>query len=472
MFDKFKEECGVFGIINNSKAKELTNLALHSLQHRGQEASGIAFEDANKEIKCLKHYGLALQGLNDLVASDADKTSIAIGHVRYSTSGSKSFTDIQPFTAKIKGADIALAHNGNLINADEVRSELLKQGAVFNTNIDSEVFLHLIARSKFDEIEDKIKDACSIIKGAYSIVIIYQGKLIAFRDPNGIRPLSIGMIECQGQTSYVVASETCAFDITGAKFVRNIEVGELVVVSVVNGNCVIASCLICNNNQIKRRFCVFEYIYFARPDSILEGNSVYEVRKAFGKILAKRMQPLLLQIKPDVVVPVPDSGVPSALGFSLESGISFDLGLIRSHYSGRSFIAPSQDMREFKVKTKHNVNVHIVKDKKVVLVDDSIVRGTTSKQIIKMVREAGAKEVHLVISSPPTIHPCFYGIDTPNAGELIANKFDSNIQQIASYLEVDSLTYLSLDDVYEVIKTHTKDQFCDMCFTKNRVINN
>ena len=472
--DKFHEECGIFGIINSNNAVSDALFSMHSLQHRGQEGCGICYFNVNDDkIQVKKDYGIVSQTLmtDELLLKNLHSTS-AIGHLRYSTSGNKTFTDVQPFYGTIKNLngediDIAIAHNGNLINTKEIRDSLTSRGANFKTNIDSEVFLHSILLSDKNTIEDRIQDSIQNIKGAYAVIVLTKNKLIGFKDRNGIRPLSLGVKKnSDGTESYCFSSESVGFDAIHASQKSDVKEGEMVVVDIDKNKSVkITSRNLFENSTIARKFCVFEYIYFARPDSILEQNSVYNLRKEFGRILAKKSH-----IQADIIVPVPDSGVPSAIGYSVESKIPFELGLIRSHYSGRSFIAPTQEIRENKVLLKHNVNKSIIFDKKVILVDDSIVRGTTSKKIVKMIKDAGAKEIHLVISSPPTIHSCYYGIDTPKHEDLIANVYKENIQEIAKFLGVNSLVYLDIKDVYDAIKTHSSSQFCDMCFTKNKII--
>jgi len=471
--DKFHEECGIFGVINSPVAIAQTMLGLHSLQHRGQEGCGICYYEvhAPTKIEAQKDYGIVSQTLMGDALFAARQAKIAVGHVRYSTSGNKIFTDVQPFFAHISGVDIALAHNGNLVNAGELRNELLKTGSVFNTNIDSEVFLHLIAKSKKEQIEDKIADACQQIKGGYAVIVITPNKIIGFRDPNAIRPLTLAKKQNEdGGLAYFFASETVAFNCINASPICNVEAGQLISVELLQGgDFAVKKQLMFAHEQIERKFCLFEYIYFARPDSFLEGNSVYNLRKKFGEVLAQKVASL--NIAADIVVPVPDSGVPSALGYANVSGLPFELGLVRSHYSGRSFIAPTQEIRENKVKLKHNVNTSVVEGKSIILVDDSIVRGTTSKQIVQLLRDGGARQVHLAISSPPTVHPCYYGVDTPEKNDLLAFTLKSNCEQIAAAIGADSVTYLTLEEVYSTIKTHSPNEFCDMCFSGKKVVN-
>ena len=449
--DAFRDKCGVFGIINSKNASYLTVLGLHALQHRGQESAGIISSGLDKsDFQIIKHHGIVNQTFSPEDISKLSGTS-AIGHVRYSTSGAKDDLGIQPFYAKIYHGQIALAHNGNLTNYLELRDELTKNGAIFSTTIDTEVIIHLIAQSKKETLKEKIFETFSKIKGAFSIVILTEDFLCATRDPNGIRPLSIGETP---DGSIVFTSETCSFWQVGAKFVRNIEPGEFVFV---DKNTMKQESIIPHEKQ-SNKFCIFEYIYFARPDSTLEGKNVYQVRKKIGEILAKTAP-----VDADLVVPVPDSGIPAAIGYSQYSKIPFDLGIIRSHYIGRTFIKPEQKNRETSVIAKHSPNVELIKGKKIILIDDSIVRGTTSKKLVQMMFEAGASEVHMRISSPPTKFPCFYGIDTPNKKELIANSH--SIEEIRKYLGATSLEYLSLESLHMALSN--EKTFCDACFTGN-----
>lgn len=452
-FDKMTEECGIFGIFNSADAAVNTALGLHALQHRGQEAAGIVV--ANGE-GFAAHFADGLVGDNFNSMSVAKKLEghAAIGHVRYSTAGKKTSKNYQPIFAELDLGFVGLAHNGNLTNAQILRKKLIKKGAIFQSTMDTEVIIHLIALSTKASLVDKIIDAISQIEGAFSLVILSKDQLIAVRDSYGVRPLSIGTLG----DAIVVASETCAFDIIGAQFDRDIGHGEMVVIDV---------------NGVKSmqpfaakpaKFCIFEYIYFARPDSSIEGKSVYQMRKNVGAELAREVK-----IDADVVVPVPDSGVPAAIGYSMESKIPFELGIIRNHYVGRTFIEPTDRIRHFGVKLKHNANLEVIKGKRVILVDDSIVRGTTSKKIVQMIRDAGATEVHMLISSPPTISPCFYGIDTPDSAGLLAA--NNSIEEMAKMIGVDSLVYISIDGLYRAIIKQKRDdknsQYCDACFTKD-----
>lgn len=448
---KIKEECAVFGINDNDDAAALTALGLHALQHRGQEGCGIVTYD-KKKFYSEKRLGLV--GDNFTKAQTLDKLpgNAAIGHNRYSTSGGDTIRNVQPFFADIQGGGISIAHNGNLTNALMLRETLVKDGAIFHTTSDTETIVQLIARSKKIAIIDKIIDALWQIQGGYALTILSNEVLIGVRDPFGIRPLVLGKLN----HSYIIASETCALDIIGAKYLREIENGEIVVIK--NGKM----------RSIKpfpsktKRPCIFEYIYFARPDSILQGQCAYEYRKNLGTQLAKECD-----INPDIVVPVPDSGVPSALGFSQATDKNFELGLIRNHYVGRTFIEPSQNIRSLGVKLKLNANKSSIKDKVIALIDDSLVRGTTCHKIIKMLYDAGAKEVHVRIACPEIKFPDFYGVDTPTKKELLAaNK--SN-EEICKYIGAKSLKFLSLDGLYRAMgyekRNNEKPQFSDHHFT-------
>ena len=448
---KIKEECAVFGINDNDDAAALTALGLHALQHRGQEGCGIVTYD-KKKFYSEKRLGLV--GDNFTKAQTLDKLpgNAAIGHNRYSTSGGDTIRNVQPFFADIQGGGISIAHNGNLTNALMLRETLVKDGAIFHTTSDTETIVQLIARSKKNAIIDKIIDALWQIQGGYALTILSNEVLIGVRDPFGIRPLVLGKLN----HSYIITSETCALDIIGAKYLREIENGEIVVIK--NGKM----------RSIKpfpsktKRPCIFEYIYFARPDSILQGQCAYEYRKNLGTQLAKECD-----INPDIVVPVPDSGVPSALGFSQATDKNFELGLIRNHYVGRTFIEPSQNIRSLGVKLKLNANKSSIKDKVIALIDDSLVRGTTCHKIIKMLYDAGAKEVHVRIACPEIKFPDFYGVDTPTKKELLAaNK--SN-EEICKYIGAKSLKFLSLDGLYRAMgyekRNNEKPQFSDHHFT-------
>ena len=451
MFDTLHEECGIFAIHNSVDAAVNTALGLHALQHRGQEAAGIVTMTKNSFSA---HFADGLVADNFTSQDIVEKLGgeSAIGHVRYSTAGKKNAKNFQPIYAELACGFLALAHNGNLTNAISLKNSLIKRGAIFQSTMDTEVIIHLIALSKKTSLEEKIIDAVSQIQGAFSLVIIHKEGIFAIRDPNGVRPLSIGTLG----DSYVVASETCAFDIIGAKHQRDVGHGEMIII---------------NDEGIKSlnpfekkpsKFCIFEYIYFARPDSSIEGKNVYEMRKNIGAQLARE-----LAIEADVIVPVPDSGVPAAIGYSAESKIPFELGIIRNHYVGRTFIEPTDKVRHFGVKLKHNANLSVIKGKRVILVDDSIVRGTTSKKIVQMIRDAGAKEVHMLIASPPTIAPCFYGVDTPEKQDLIASHLSN--EEIRNKIGADSLGYISIDGLYKAILDQKRNddnpQYCDACFS-------
>ena len=449
--DRLKEECGVFGVFGHPDAAALTALGLHALQHRGQESAGIVSFDG-------EHFNneryLGLVGDHFTKASVIDKLpgKSALGHVRYSTTGNTSLKNIQPLFADLIGGGIACAHNGNLTNGIELRNNLVKKGAIFQSTTDTEAFLHLIAQSNKTSITKKVIDALYELEGAFSIGLLTNKKLIAIKDPLGIRPLVLGDLN----GAKIIASETCALDIIGAKYIRDIENGEVVVIDK-NG---IKSYK--PFPKIKARPCIFEYIYFARPDSIMDGKSIYECRKKMGQQLARE-----LKTNADIVIPVPDSGVPAALGFAEESKIPYDLGIIRNHYVGRTFIEPTQTIRQLGIKLKHNTNKVLIENKKVVLIDDSIVRGTTAIKIIEMMRKAGASEVHMRISSPPIKHPDFYGIDTPSVSELIASS--KSVEEIRKLLKLDSLHFLSLDGLYKSMGHNYRDnnapQYTDHCFT-------
>jgi len=443
MFDKFHEECGVFGIFGHPDAANLTYLGLYSLQHRGQESAGIVSSDG-KQLFGEKSMGLVA----DIFDEERIKKlpgHMAIGHNRYSTTGDSVAINIQPILVNFALGGLAIAHNGNLVNAGILKDELEAYGSIFQSTMDSEVIIHLIAQSRMATLHERIVDALSHVQGSYSLLLITETELIAVRDPNGFRPFSLAELD----GAYVVASETCAFDLIEATYIRDIAPGEMVVI---------------NSSGIKSSFpfkpaepshCIFEFIYFARPDSMVFGQNVYTIRKAFGKQLARETG-----IEADVVIAVPDSGVPAALGYAEEAGIPFDFGLIRNHYVGRTFIEPRQTIRHFGVKIKLNPVKDALKGKRVIVVDDSIVRGTTSKKIIKMIRNAGASEVHMRISSPPTSYPCFYGIDTPTRQELIASTH--SIEEIRKYITADTLGYISMDGIQKVVQQPMN--YCAACF--------
>jgi len=451
--DHLQEECAVFGIFGTDEASINTALGLHALQHRGQEATGIVSFDGKTFFA---HRGLGHVGENFGAGSSHIANlvgHVAIGHNRYSTSGnSNALLEIQPFSSELAFGGFALAHNGNLTNAARLRSSLVETGSLFQSSSDTEIIVHLVARSHQDTVTDRLIDALKQIEGAYSLVCVAKDMLIGVRDPLGVRPLVLGK---QGD-AYVLASESCALDIVGAEIVRDLDPGEMVVITKAG----IKSIKPFPAKQ--SRFCVFEYIYFARPDSVLEGRGVYHARKAIGAELANESR-----ADADLVVPVPDSGVPAALGYAEAAKIPFELGIIRNHYIGRTFIQPTQQGRNDSVKMKHNANPATVRGKRVVLVDDSIVRGTTSRKIVAMMRAAGAAEVHMRIASPPTTNPCFYGVDTPDKDQLIAAKLD--IDAIAKEIGADSLAFISIDGLYRAMGEAGRNpdgpQFCDACFT-------
>ena len=449
--DKLKEECGIFGIYKTNEAAVHTALGLHSLQHRGQEGAGIVSFDGNK-FYSIKKEGLVGDNFNDINTLSQLPGQTAIGHVRYSTTGESKSENLQPLFANLAVGGFACAHNGNLTNSISLKKKLVDSGSIFQTTSDTEVILQLVARSKKNKLIEKLIDALNQIKGAYSLVILTNKKLIGVKDPYGIRPLVLG----EKNGFHVLASETCALDMIGAKYIRDIENGEIVVITDEGVESVKPF------KSVKARPCIFERIYFASPESIIGGKTVYTYRKELGKQLA-----LENKINADVIVPIPDSGVSAAIGYSQESKIPFELGIIRSHYVGRTFIEPSQSIRQFGVKLKHSVNKSCIENKRVILIDDSIVRGTTANKIVKMVFEAGAKEVHLGISCPPIKYPDFYGIDTPNFNELIASNNDINV--MTKLVGASSLFFLSLDGTYKAMGCEQRNkkspQFTDHCFT-------
>ena len=427
--DRLREECGVFGIYGHPDAAALTALGLHALQHRGQEAAGIVSFDGER-FQTERRLGLVGDHFSSEKVINRLQGSSALGHVRYSTTGETILRNVQPLFAELAAGGLAIAHNGNLTNGLTLRRELISQGCICQSTSDTEVILHLVARSQKGRIVERYIDALRALEGAYALVALTNKKLIGARDPLGIRPLILG--ELNG--AYILCSETCALDIIGAKYIREIENGEVVVISDEGVESLRPF------PKQPARPCIFEYIYFSRPDSMLGGRSIYEVRKAMGRELARESS-----LAADVVVPIPDSGVPAALGFAQETGIPFELGIIRNHYVGRTFIEPTQTIRSLGVKLKHNANRAVVKDKRVVLIDDSIVRGTTSVKIVRMMYEAGASEVHMRISSPPIKHPDFYGIDTPEQKSLLAATH--TLEEMREYIGVTSLAFLSVDGV-------------------------
>ena len=440
--------CSVVGIYGNENASKLAFYSLFAMQHRGQEAAGISSSDG-KTIKTVKDRGLVTQIFKE-EHFNILKGNMAIGHTRYSTAGDDSILDAQPVFARYGLGEISIVHNGNLVNAKEIREELIKIGAIFQTNMDTENLIHLIAKNyEKKRLKDRIIDAVKKIKGAFSLIILSRSKMFVIRDPFGFRPLSLGKLKSGG---YIVASETCAFELVGAEFIRDVKPGEM---------------LIFENEKIKSEMifksapkqCIFEYIYFARPDSNVFGKNVYSTRKQMGRELARE-----LPVEADMVVPVPDSGVAAALGYAQESGIPFEMAIMRNHYVGRTFIEPTQEIRDLKVKMKLSPIKHKIEGKKLVVIDDSIVRGTTSRRIVRMLRDAGAKEVHMRIASPATIGPCYYGVDTPTREELIASKMST--EEICKYIEADSLAYLSINSIVKAIEDN-KETYCFACFDDN-----
>jgi amidophosphoribosyltransferase len=444
--------CGVFGIYGHPEASNLTYLGLHALQHRGQESAGIVTSDG-QQLFAHRAMGLVQDAFRQEQLAKLPGR-IAIGHVRYSTAGASALKNAQPIAVDYARGSLAVCHNGNLTNADELRAELEARGSIFQSDSDTEVLVHLVALSTQVSIEDRIAEALARVKGAYSLLFLTEDTIVAVRDPMGIRPMCLGLLP-GSKEAYVIASEPTAFDLIDAEYVRDIEPGEMVVL---DGSGIRSLRPL---EPAQRRACVFEYVYFARPDSQIGGRSVYEVRKALGRTLAKEHP-----IEADVVIPVPDSGVPAAIGYAAERGIPFEMGLIRSHYVGRTFIEPQQSIRHFGVRLKLNPVEPVLRGKRVVVIDDSIVRGTTSRKIVKMVRDAGAREVHLRISSPPTQWPCYYGIDTPTRRELIASSHSTD--EIARYVTADTLGYLSLDGMLAAVggaTGHPPNSFCHACFS-------
>ena len=448
---RLKEECGVFGIFGNKDASSLTALGLHALQHRGQEGCGIVSSDG-KKFYAERRIGLVGDNFTKGKILEKLPGSYAIGHNRYSTAGNNLIKNVQPFFADLHTGGIGIAHNGNLSNALNLRKELVKNGSIFQTTSDTETIVQLIAKSKRPKIIDKIIDALFKIQGGYALTILTNKELIGIRDQFGIRPLVIGKLN----KSYVLASETCAFDIIGAKFIREVENGEIVIITESGLESIKPF------PKMKERPCIFEYIYFSRPDSIIKKTSFYEYRKRLGAELAKESH-----IESDLIIPVPDSGVPAAIGYSEEIKNNYELGIIRNHYVGRTFIEPTQQIRSLGVKLKHNVNKSLIKNKSLILIDDSLVRGTTSVKIIKMLYEAGAKKIHLRIASPPIKYPDYYGVDTPNQNELLASKLD--LEGMRKFINATTLEFLSLEGLYKSMgyekRNSSYPQFTDHCFT-------
>jgi amidophosphoribosyltransferase len=459
--DHFKEECGVVGIWNAADAAALAALGLHALQHRGQEAAGIVALSEKGTFNAHRGQGLVGDTFSSAKVMAGLPGRTAVGHNRYATTGETALRNVQPLYADFEFGGLAVAHNGNLTNANALKRALVRRGCLFQSTTDSEVFIHLIAISLYSNVVDRLIDALKQVQGAYSLIALHDGAMIGVRDPLGVRPLVLGRLGPAENGSWVLASETCALDIVGAEFVRDVEPGELVVIDQ-NGLRSIRPF-----GRVQSRFCIFEYIYFARPDSVMEGTHVYETRKRIGMELARESG-----VEADVIVPVPDSGVPAAMGYAAESGIPFELGIIRNHYVGRTFIEPTDQIRNLGVKLKHSANRPMIEGRRVVLVDDSIVRGTTSRKIVEMVRAAGAKEVHMRISAPPTTHPCFYGIDTPERSKLLAANHD--VEEMARIIGADSLAFISLDGLYRALGQAKRDaaapSFCDACFTGDYAI--
>jgi amidophosphoribosyltransferase len=450
--DKLREECGIFGAINASDAAAATALGLHALQHRGQEAAGIVSFDGS-EFYVRRGLGHVAENFSSSGAIAELPGHMAAGHVRYSTTGGAGLRNVQPLYADLASGGFAVAHNGNISNAMMLRADLVGKGSIFQSTSDTEVIIHLVATSRYPTIADRLVDALRLVEGAYALIVMTPEGMIACRDPLGIRPLVMGRM---GE-SILFASETVAFDVVGAEVIREVEPGELVLVDF--------------SGEIRSvrpfgspapRPCIFEHVYFSRPDSVFAGRSVYEARKAIGKELA-----LEAPCDADLVVPVPDSGVPAAIGFAQASGIPFELGIIRSHYVGRTFIQPSDGARHSSVKRKHNANRALVEGKRIVLIDDSIVRGTTSLKIVEMMREAGAAEVHFRVASPPTAHSCFYGVDTPERSKLLAARME--LEPMREFIQADSLAFISIDGLYRAVghegRAPVRPQFCDACFT-------
>jgi len=450
--DHLREECGVFGAVNATDASAATALGLHALQHRGQEAAGICSFDG-REFYSRRGLGHVAENFSGSDAIAELPGFMAAGHVRYSTTGGAGLRNVQPLYADLAGGGFAVAHNGNISNAMSLRADLVQRGAIFQSTSDTEVIIHLVATSRYPTMMDKLIDALRLLEGAYALIVMTPEGMIACRDPLGIRPLVMGKI---GDAT-LFASESVAFDVVGAEMVREVEPGELIKVDF-DGN--VDSLHPFGNHR--PRPCIFEHVYFSRPDSFFAGRSVYEARKAIGAELAKEKP-----VEADLVVPVPDSGVPAAIGYSQASGIPFELGIIRSHYVGRTFIQPSDGARHAGVKRKHNANRELVRGKRIVLIDDSIVRGTTSLSIVEMMRDAGATEVHFRVASPPTAHSCFYGVDTPERSKLLAARME--LEPMRQFIKADSLAFVSIDGLYRAVgegpRKSACPQFCDACFT-------
>ena len=449
--DKLREECGIFGVFGHPDAAAHAALGLHALQHRGQEAAGIVSYDS-KQYHAFRDIGLVGDIFSSSKVIDRLKGQSAIGHVRYSTTGESALRNVQPLFADLGSGGLALAHNGNLTNALELRQELVSRGSIFQSTSDTEVIIHLTATAGPGNLLDRLVHGLRRVQGAYSIVALTDTCVIGLRDPLGVRPLVLGRLG----DAMMVASETCALDIIGAEFIRDVEPGEMVVLDSAGIHSIRPF------PPAASRQCIFEYIYFARPDSVMDGTSIYEARKRIGAELSRESP-----VEADVVVPVPDSGVPAAIGYAEACALPFELGIIRNHYVGRTFIEPGEQIRHLGVKLKHNANRGILEGKRVILVDDSIVRGTTSVKIVELMRSAGAQEVHMRIAAPPTAYPCFYGIDTPEKDELLASRYD--IAAMTKHIGVDSLAFISIDGLYRAMgedcRDDAKPQYCDACFT-------
>jgi len=454
--DKLKEECGVFGVIGVADAANFVALGLHALQHRGQEAGGIVSHEPESGFNSARRFGYVRDNFTKAGLMETLPGELAIGHVRYSTSGSKGNTairDVQPFFGEFSMGGCAIAHNGNITNAVTLRRELIQHGSIFSSTSDSECIIHLMARSIQSSIPERMKDALRRIEGAFSIVAMTRSKLIGVRDALGVRPLMLGKVG----SGWVLSSETCALDIIGAEFVREVEPGEMVVINDEGVESYFPF------DRLEPRPCIFEHVYFSRPDSILGGRSVYETRRQIGVELAKETP-----VEADLVCPVPDSGTPAAIGYSQQSGIPYAMGIIRNQYMGRTFIEPTEQIRNMGVRLKLNVNRALIKGKRVILVDDSVVRGTTSMKIKEMILDAGAAEVHFRIASPPTAWPCFYGVDTPDREKLLA--FNMSEDEMCAHLGVNSLRFISLDGLYRAAgqakgRNKSCPQYCDACFS-------
>ncbi len=454
--DKLREECGIFGVVGVTDAANFVALGLHALQHRGQEAGGIVTHDATQGFNSARRFGYVRDNFTSQKLMETLPGTIGIGHVRYSTTGSKGNTqirDVQPFFGEFSMGGAAIAHNGNITNAGALRRELIDHGSIFQSSSDSECIIHLMARSLQRTIPERMEDALRRVEGAFSVVAMTRTKLIGVRDPLGVRPLVLGQVG----DGWVLSSETCALDIIGATFIREINPGEMVVITDKGVESHYPF------RPQRPRFCIFEHVYFSRPDSILGGRSVYETRRQIGVELAKEAP-----VEADIVCPVPDSGTPAAIGFSQQSGIPYAMGIIRNQYMGRTFIEPTESIRNMGVRLKLNVNRALIKGKRVILVDDSVVRGTTSRKIKEMILDAGAAEVHFRIASPPTAWPCFYGVDTPKREKLLAATMSE--QEMCEHLEVDSLKFISLDGLYRAVgeesgRNADAPQYCDACFS-------